>query len=88
MAIDEKRRGEIALAYLKHLLKSDGFEIDQHFRRRVGNISKQTGIPFGELLEFSTETASEILAEVSDKSKPPTDDELEGFVHHGHGGGH
>ncbi len=90
MSVEEKqkRKGEIAYLYLKHLLKEDGLEIDRHFRRRIGNIAKQTGIPFPEALEFATELATDLLTEVSDKSKPVTDEELGGFRGHSHGGGH
>jgi hypothetical protein len=82
MAIDEKRRNEIAYLVLKHTFKERGFEVDQSFRRRVGNMSKHTGVQFSEMLEFSTKMTAELLAEVSENGKPPTNDELEGFDGH------
>lgn len=84
MAHDDKRKGEIAYAVLKQTLKEHGFELDQNFRRRVGNTAKKTSIPFAEMLEFSTTLAVEMLAEVSDKNKAPTEDEIAGFDDHGH----
>jgi len=81
--LDDKRKGEIARAFLKFKLKEDGFEIDRHFRRRIGNIAKNTGLPFEEVLEFSIAIASEILTEVSEPTKAPTEDELAGFEGHG-----
>ena len=82
----EDRKGQIAYAFLKHKMKEGdgGVEIGNNFRRRVGNLAKETGVPFAEALEFSIALTSEILAEVSDPKKPPTPDELEG--HWGHGG--
>jgi len=82
--MDKAREGEIARAFLKYKLKEDGFPIDRNFRRRIGNLAKHTGLPFGELLEFATALSSEILTEVSEPGKEPTQDELAGF--HGHGG--
>jgi len=81
--MDDKRKGEIAYAFLKLRLKEDGFEIDQNFRRKIGNIAKKTGIPFKETLEFGVQISIEILSEVSDPKKDPTEDELAGFEGHG-----
>lgn len=87
MALDEQKEGKLARAMLKHLLKDEGFTINRHFRRRVGNIAHSTGFEFGDVLEFSTTLAGELLAEVSDKDKPPTPDELDArHEHYGHGG--
>ncbi len=84
--MDDNRKGEIAYAFLKHRLKESdgGMSIGNNLRRQIGNIAKQTGVPFEEALEFATGMAMEILAEVSDPKKPATPDELEG--HWGHGG--
>lgn len=82
--MDDKRRNEIAYAFLKFLLKKDGFEIDSNFRRRMGNVASQTGLEFKEVLEFGTTVGIELINEVSDKNKEPTKDELDG--HWGHGG--
>jgi hypothetical protein len=82
MALDDKRKGELAYVFLKYTMKERGFELDQSFRRRIGNIAKQTGIPFPEALTFATDLAKEILVEVSDSSRPPTANELEGFDGH------
>ena len=81
--MDTARKNEIAYAFLKDRTANHGMEIGNDFRRSVGRVAKQTGIPFAEALEFSTNLASEILKEASDVGRPPNEDELEG-----HGGGH
>ena len=81
--ITDARKGELAYHFLKHKLKEDGFRVDQHFRRRIGNVAKKTGVPFPELLGFATSLIAEILSEVSEPGKAPTPDELDGFEDHG-----
>jgi hypothetical protein len=78
------RKGEIAHAFLKHLLKEQGFDIDKNFRRKVGNVAKNSGLPFEEVLEYGTMLVTEIVTEVSEKGKTPTPEELDGHWGHGH----
>lgn len=50
--MDEKRKGEIALAYLKYLIPRKGILPTHSIKRDVGNVAKETGIPYDELREF------------------------------------
>ena len=85
--MDDKRKGEIAYLFLKNRLKEEGFDLDQNFRRRIGNIAKKIGVPFPEALEFSMALVGELLVEVGQKDTPPSEEELQSFDHfHGHGG--
>ena len=83
MSMDITRRNAIAYEYLKLVLKSakhgNGVDIGNNFRRTVGHEGKQLDVPFGEMLEFKLGVAAEMLAEVSDAKRPPTDDEREGM---------
>ena len=82
MAMSTERRNEIAHLLVRHMMADRGVEIGNDFRRTVGRYAKNTGIPFPEMLEFASTMASEMLAEVSNPKKPPTEDELSG--HGGH----
>jgi len=51
--MDEKRKGEIAYLLLKHHAKSVlSLKEIGNFKRDVGNLTKETGIPQDELLQF------------------------------------
>jgi hypothetical protein len=86
--MDEARRNEIAYKILMLArLKGDahgenGVRLDDGFRRQVGNIAKQIGVPFAELLEFEVAFARTMLEKVSDAKRPPTEDELKGYRGH------
>ena len=43
---------EISLVLLQFMLKRKGLHVSAELRREAGNISKDTGIPQKELLEF------------------------------------
>ena len=82
MAMSTERRNEIAYLLVRHMMADRGVEIGNDFRREVGRQAKSTGVPFGEMLEFATAVVGEMLADVSNPKKPPTEDELSG--HGGH----
>lgn len=82
MAIDEKRKGEIAYLALKHRLKEDGIQLDANYRRRIGRAAKAIGVPFEELLEFSNALTAELFKEVSEKGPLSADEQAD----HHHGG--
>lgn len=88
--MDTARRNEIAYGLLKLRFKQEGVTVDHNFRRQVGSDAKDTGIPFGEMLEFQKGLANVILDEVTEVTKPATADELKGHHghHHGRHGGH
>lgn len=80
---------DVARKVLKHLLKSghghDGelsIRLDNNFRWWVARIAQETDLPFVDVLNFMAKLAGEILVEVVDKDKPPTEREL----NPGHGG--
>ena len=61
--MDPKRKGEIALAILKHRIGHEGIQLNPNSRRRLGNIARATGIPLVELKEFAREVTTEMIKE-------------------------
>jgi len=61
--MDEKRKGEIALALLKYRMGREGIRLTPDIKRELGNVVKETGIPQNELKEFGRILIEEILEE-------------------------
>jgi hypothetical protein len=61
--MDEKRKGEIALALLKYRMGREGIRLTPDIKRDLGNIAKKTGIPQNELKEFAKIFVEELLEE-------------------------
>jgi len=61
--MDEKRKGEIALALLKYRMGREGIRLTPDIKRELGNVVKETGIPQNELKEFGRIFIEEILEE-------------------------
>ena len=61
--MDEKRKGEIALALLKHRTGREGIRILLHpdIKRDLGDIAKESGIPLDELKKFAKIFIEELL---------------------------
>jgi hypothetical protein len=65
--MDEKRKGEIALALLKYRMFREGIRFTPNIKRELGNIAKVTGIPQDELKEFGRILIKELLEETFGK---------------------
>ncbi len=61
--MDEKRRGEIALALLKYRVGREGIRLTPDIKRDLGNVAKATGISLNELKEFVRISIREMLDE-------------------------
>lgn len=59
--MDEKRKGEIALALVKYILRERGVTLSQGHTREIGNISKATGVSVEELKQFAKPLFQEVL---------------------------
>lgn len=59
--MDNARKGEIALLYLKHKVGRDGIRLGPDLRRDVGNTAKAIGAPFEEAMEFVEEMTREMV---------------------------
>lgn len=60
--MDEKRKGEIALAILKMLAEKRGLMLrPDEIRRELPNMCQSTGISHAELKEFGKEIAIELV---------------------------
>jgi len=54
--MEDKRKGEIALAVLRNMARKRGLTINpSQSKREFGNLSKETGVPFDELISFYKE---------------------------------
>ena len=65
--MDEKKKGEIALALLKYRMGREGIRLTPDLKRDLGNVAKETGIPQGELKEFAKIFFEELLEETFGK---------------------
>ena len=65
--MDEKRKGEIALALLKYRIGREGIRLTPDFKRELGNVANAIGIPQDELKEFGRILIEELLEETFGK---------------------
>lgn len=64
MAITKERRGEMSEALLWVMLMEKGITLrPNEARREAGNLSKKTGIPVEEVLEFMEELTTKAVKE-------------------------
>lgn len=61
--MDEKRKGEIALALLKYRTRHEGIQLKPDIWRELGNVATKTGIPLIELREFMKDLIEELVKE-------------------------
>ena len=60
--MEDKKRGEIALAILKMLAEKRGLNLKpEEIKREIPNISKATLIPEAELKDFAKEIVTELV---------------------------
>lgn len=62
--MDEKRKGEIALRYLRWKLREDGVRLTPNGRRQIGNVAKTIGVPMDEAMEFAEFLVREAVDEM------------------------
>ena len=67
MAISKERQGEIALLYLKNLIRKEGVTIKPNMRRQTANMAKELGISLEEVAEFTEMLVREIVEEAFKK---------------------
>ncbi len=63
--MDEKRRGEIAIALLKYQAGRKGIRLSPGFTKELSNAAKRTGISQDELKEFARLLLEELIADFS-----------------------
>jgi hypothetical protein len=76
--MDDKRKGEIALRFLKHKFRSDGFGLGRNTQREIGNIAKDIGIPIDEAREFAELLVRELVDEVFPRKNSESEEEFDG----------
>ena len=62
--MDEIRKGQIALLYLKNKIREEGVRLTPNMKRQIGNTAKAIGIPVEEATEFSEIMVRELVEEV------------------------
>lgn len=65
--MDEKRKGEIALIFLKYKLSRDGIRLTLDIKNELDNVAKKTGISQDELKKFGRAFVEEFSDEVFGK---------------------
>jgi hypothetical protein len=58
-----QRKGEVAYALWKYRMGREGIRLNSDIKREFGNVSKATGIPQEEIVEFVKELTEELLKE-------------------------
>jgi hypothetical protein len=76
--MDDKRKGEIALRFLKHKLRSDRIRLGLHTRREIGNIAKDIDISAEEAMEFVGLITRELVDEVFPRKNSESEEEFGG----------
>lgn len=61
-----EKQGEIALAILKNRAAKNGLPGKEELKRGVGTLSKETGIPKDDLMEFYRDILPQILGNMFD----------------------
>lgn len=61
--MDDIRKGQIALAYLKYKLREEGVRLTPNLRQRVDNTAKAIGISTEEAMEFAEGIVRELVEE-------------------------
>jgi len=59
--LTEERKGEIALKYLKYLMRREGIKLSAETKREVGNMAKQIGISNEEAELFAEDFVREFV---------------------------
>jgi hypothetical protein len=61
--MDEKRKGEIAIAVEKYRLRRTGIFLKNDSKREIGNLAKECGISIDEVMEFFKDIVTEMTQE-------------------------
>ncbi|MFZ2975197.1 MAG: hypothetical protein WA055_01030 [Candidatus Moraniibacteriota bacterium] len=67
--MDEIRKGQIALLYLKNKIREEGVRLTPNMKRQVGNTAKAIGISVEEAMEFTEILVRELVEETFPKEK-------------------
>lgn len=65
--MDEKRMQEIALAVMRLEIRRRDIRLNANFRRELGNVAKEVGIPLEELTSFFETLVREAVDEMFKK---------------------
>lgn len=74
--MDDARKGQIALLFLKKKMREDGIRIRPNFRREAGNEAKSIGIAIEEAVEFYETLVRELVEEMFSESSGGNDETL------------
>ena len=62
--LSEERKGEIALALVRHRLRTSGLKINGDLKREIINRAQQIDVDEGEAIAFAEELIRELVDEV------------------------
>ena len=69
--MNEIRKGQIALLFVKYQLCEKGVRLTPNFRREIGNGAKTIGVPIEEAMEFVESIIREMVEETFRTSVEP-----------------
>ena len=72
--MDEIRKGQIALLYLKNNVREEGVRLTPNMKRQIGNTAKAIGISVEEAMEFAEIMVRELVEETFAKPKNGKDE--------------
>lgn len=61
--MDEKRKGELAIKFLKHYLRQKGVRLSPNLKREIGNEAKIIGVDVKEATKFVEIIVRELVEE-------------------------
>lgn len=66
--MNDTRKGQIAILFVKHLLQEKGIRLSPNLKREIGNDAKDIGVSFDEAIEFAEIIVRELVEETFPKT--------------------
>ena len=63
MPLSDARKGQIALQILNFLVRKEGIRLSAASREEIESLSKEIGVPVGELLQLAKEIVDGVVRE-------------------------
>lgn len=66
--MDNIRKGQVAILFVKHLLQERGIRLSPNLKREIGNDAKAIGASFDDVIEFTEVIIRELVEETFTKT--------------------
>jgi len=71
MPLSDERKGQIALQILNFLVRKEGIRLSAASREEIESLSKEIGVPVGELLQLAKEIVDGVVRETFSWTSQP-----------------